>query len=189
MNINGHVKTITRHRNLVMKNCFKAGIPINGLLHDLSKYSPSELIPGILNYEEGKRSPNEHERETRGYSIAWLHHKGRNKHHFEYWFDISTKTKHYEPVKMPLPYLKETFCDRVAASKIYLGDSYTDSSPLEYYLSKKHSGGDIMHPCTACILEKWLKMLANEGEEKTFAYIRSIGNIKYPLYCYRRGDK
>lgn len=68
MNITGHFKTITRHRHLVMKNCFKAGIPVNGLLHDLSKYSPAEFIPGIMNYEEGKRSPNEHEREVKGYS-------------------------------------------------------------------------------------------------------------------------
>ena len=118
MNITGHFKTITRHRHLVMKNCFKAGIPVNGLLHDLSKYSPAEFIPGIMNYEEGKRSPNEHEREAKGYSSAWLHHKGRNKHHFEYWFDINTKTKQYEPLRMPLCYLKETFCDRVAACKI-----------------------------------------------------------------------
>lgn len=183
-----HIKTITRHRHLVMKNCFRAGIPINGLLHDLSKYSPSELIPGIMNYEEGKRSPNEHERETRGYSIAWLHHKGRNKHHYEYWYDVNIHSRHYEPIRMPLPYLKETFCDRVAASKIYKGEDYKDSDPLNYYLTRKHDA-DLMHPCTSCILEKWLKMLANEGEEKTFAYIRSIGDIEYSEFCCRKGSK
>lgn len=190
MNITGHFKTITRHRHLVMKNCFKAGIPINGLLHDLSKYSPAEFIPGIMNYEEGKRSPNEHEREVKGYSSAWLHHKGRNKHHFEYWFDISTKTKQYEPLRMPLCYLKETFCDRVAACKIYKGENYKDSDPLEYYLSKRPDAGySLLHPCTACILEKWLRMLATEGEKATFDHIRKIGEIKYCTFCPRRGNK
>lgn len=181
MNIKGHLKTITHHRHLVMKNCFKAGIPLNGLLHDLSKYTPEELVPGILNYEEGKRSPNEKEREAKGYSVAWLHHKGRNKHHFEYWFDVSPKSHVYEAVPMPLQYLKETFCDRVAASKNYKGEKYKDTDPLEYFLTRK--ADKIMHPCTACILEKWLRMLAEDGEEKTFKYIRSVGKIE----CTCRG--
>lgn len=177
MNIFGHIKTITHHRHLVMKNCFRAGIPINGLLHDLSKYSPAELIPGIMNYEAGKRSPNEREREKKGYSSAWMHHKGRNKHHFEYWSDVNMESRVYEPIPMPLPYLKETFCDRVAASKNYRGDSYRDSDPLEYFLNRKADRA--MHPCTACVLEKWLRMLAEKGEDETFRYIRSIGEIKY----------
>lgn len=184
MNILGHIKTITHHRHLVMKNCFRAGIPINGLLHDLSKYSPAELIPGIMNYEAGKRSPNEHEREEKGFSSAWLHHKGRNKHHFEYWYDVSTKSHVYEPVPMPLAYLKETFCDRVAASKNYRGDNYTVSDPLDYFLTRK--ADRIMHPCTACVLEKWLRMLAEKGEKETFKYIRSIGEIKYCGKCVKK---
>ena len=46
-----------------------------------------------------------------------------------------------------------------------------------------------MHPCTACILEKWLKMLATEGEKATFDHIRKIGAIKYCTFCPRRGNK
>lgn len=83
-----HFKTITKHRHAVIRNCFKAGIPLQGLRHDLSKYLPSEFIPGAKFYQ-GTRSPNEAEREKYGYSAAWLHHKGRNKHHFEYWTDYN----------------------------------------------------------------------------------------------------
>jgi hypothetical protein len=91
---------------------------------------------------------------------------------------------------LPLCYLKETFCDRVAACKIYKGENYKDSDPLEYYLSRRPDAGkNLMHPCTSCILEKWLRMLANEGEEAAFEHIRKIGDIKYCSFCVRRGNK
>ena len=126
MNIWGHFKTITRHRHQVIKHCKKAGILWQGLFHDLSKYSPSEFIVGAKFYQ-GTRSPNEMERKVFGYSRAWMHHKGRNKHHFEYWTDYNPETRMYGPVKMPIRYVKEMFCDRVAASKIYQGENYKNS--------------------------------------------------------------
>ena len=122
-NAKKHFKTITRHRHEVIKNCFRAGIGLQGLFHDLSKYSPAEFIPGML-FFQGDRSPNESERETYGYSKAWMHHKGRNKHHYEYWNDYNPKTKRLEGVKMPDKYFVEMICDRIAASKIYYGDNY-----------------------------------------------------------------
>lgn len=166
-----HFMTITRHRHQVIKHCRKAGILWQGLFHDLSKYSPTEFIVGAK-YYQGNRSPNEAEREAYGYSVAWMHHKGRNRHHFEYWTDYNPFTKRLEPVEMPLRYVKEMFCDRVAASKIYLGDKYTDSAPLEYFLKSK--GTRFIHKNTSELLEKLLDMLKEEGEEKTFKYIRSL---------------
>ncbi|MBE6541227.1 MAG: catalase [Ruminococcaceae bacterium] len=177
MDIFGHLKTITRHKNLVMKYCFKCGIPFRGLLHDLSKYSPEEFIPGAKYYEKGKRSPNAHQREVMGYSSAWMHHKGRNKHHFEYWFDINLESGKYEPVKIPIKYLKESFCDRVAASKIYKGEKYKDSDPLDYFLT--HGDEEMMHPSSSNILCGWLRMLAEDGERSTFKYLRNFDNEKY----------
>ena len=85
-----HFITITKHRHRVMRHCFLAGIPFQGLFHDLSKYSLTEFIPGAK-YYLGDRSPNEAERAEKGYSAAWLHHKGRNRHHYEYWMDYSMK--------------------------------------------------------------------------------------------------
>ena len=185
MDILGHLKTVTRHRNAVMIHCFRAGIPFRGLTHDLSKFSPAEFIPSAMNYEQGKRSPNEHEREVKGYSAAWMHHKGRNPHHWEYWYDVNPVSHRYEPVPMPVDPLKESFCDRVAASKIYKGKDYTDASALEYFEGKRQMESR-MHPCTACILEKWLRMLAEEGEEKTFRYLRRVGDIRcHPERCPR----
>ena len=53
-------------------------------------------------YYQGNRSPNEIERREKGYSAAWLHHKGRNKHHLEYWIDYSPEGDHaLAGMKMP----------------------------------------------------------------------------------------
>lgn len=171
-----HFVTITRHRHKVIQHCFKSGIFLQGCLHDLSKYSPCEFLVGAK-YYQGTRSPNEAEREDIGCSIAWMHHKGRNKHHFEYWTDYNMKTKVIEPVKMPMKYLIEMFCDRVAASKIYMGDKYTDKSPLEYFLRAK--GRMAIHPETSDELEFLLRMLYEKGEDETFRYIKNMKKIGY----------
>ena len=173
MHVFKHLHTINKHRWYVIRHCRRAGIFFGGLRHDLSKYSPTEFIPGIR-YYQGTRSPNERERELFGYSEAWMHHKGRNKHHFEYWNDLNTETKRYEPVPMPMRYLKEMFCDRVAASKIYRGKEYTDSYPLEYF--KRGNAREKMHKSTADMLESWLVMLAERGEKETFRHIKRISN-------------
>lgn len=171
-NVLKHLKTVRAHRRLVMEHCFKAGLYWQGLTHDLSKYSPEEFVISCKMYQ-GNRSPNEAERELKGYSTAWMHHKGRNKHHFEYWTDYNPLTRKMEPVKMPLMYAAEMFCDRVAASKVYMGDAYSDSAPLAYY-RRGDAAKRIIHPDTARLLEKLLVMLSEKGEEYTFAYIRKI---------------
>ena len=170
-----HFKTITKHRHQVIKNCFKAGIGFQGLFHDLSKYSPVEFITGAK-YFKGTRSPNEVEREIYGHSLAWMHHKGRNRHHYEYWNDYNPYEKRVVAVKMPLKYLVEMFCDRVAASKIYQGKNYTNSHPLEYFQRGKHSM--FIHNQTADTLESWLVMLKEKGEKETFSYIKSLIKAK-----------
>ena len=165
-----HFATITRHRHRVIAHCFKAGIGFQGLFHDLSKYSPTEFFRGAK-YYLGTRSPNEKERELHGYSTAWMHHKGRNRHHFEYWVDIDPKTKVYAPVKMPLRFVLEMFCDRVAASKIYQGKNYKDTHPLEYFERGKINRS--IHKETSDFLEMLLRMLAEKGEKETFRFIRA----------------
>lgn len=144
---------------------------MQGLLHDLSKYSYDEFWGGVKFYQ-GTRSPHEAEREKYGFSYAWLHHKGRNKHHFEYWVDYSHVTKKLIPVKMPLKYVKEMFCDRVAASKIYMKENYTDSSPLEYFLRAKKNR--FINQETSDLTESLLVMLKEKGEKETFRYIRKL---------------
>lgn len=168
-NIYSHYKTISDHRRLVRQGCFRVGLFFQGITHDLSKYSPAEFIVGAK-YYQGFRSPNNAEREDRGYSSAWLHHKGRNKHHFEYWLDYSSRIKGFVPVRMPNIYLVEMYMDRLAASKTYNKGKYDDTYPLKYYLKGKDSMPIDEH--TKAETEKLLKMLSVKGEKYTERYIR-----------------
>ena len=179
-----HFKTITHHRHLVRKECFRVGLYWQGLTHDLSKYSPTEFLVGAK-YYQGTRSPNNAEREAIGYSTAWLHHKGRNKHHYEYWIDYGLEG---EPMltgmKMPKKYVAEMFCDRIAACRVYQGDQYTDASPYEYYQRSKDmrrtDASRFMHPDTAALLDRWLLLLKEQGEDAAFARIREeLRNAAY----------
>lgn len=165
----GHLGTILRHRHCVIRHCFRCGIGFQGLFHDLSKFSATEFMQGIR-YYQGYRSPNDREREINGYSLAWIHHKGRNRHHFEYWTDYCPKTRIMKPVQMPVRYVAEMFCDRVAASKIYNKKAYTDRDSIEYFNKGKKTR--VIHPATSDLLEGWLVMLAEKGEKTTFAVIR-----------------
>lgn len=171
INIWKHFKTITEHKILVMKYCFRIGLYRQGIVHDMSKYSPEEFWVGVRFYQ-GNRSPNVAEREVYGYSRAWLHHKGRNKHHFEYWIDFSVDKKGLAGNKMPVRYMAEMMMDRIAASRVYKGKDYTDSSPLEYYQREKQF--IVMHPESKALLEHFLELLSREGETELFREIREL---------------
>lgn len=164
-----HFRTITHHKLLVMQGCFKVGLYWQGLVHDLSKYTPTEFLVGAR-YYQGNKSPNGAERKDKGYSTAWIHHKGRNRHHYEYWTDLCRETGRYESVPMPRRYLVEMIMDRRAACMTYQGDAYTDASAWEYFeasLERK-----LMHPQLEREVGYLLTMLRDEGEEKTFRYLK-----------------
>ena len=167
-----HFKTVIRHKYLVMQGCFRVGLYWQGLVHDLSKFGPSEFPIGVR-YWQGSRSPNDAEREDKGYSSAWLHHKGRNKHHYEYWIDYSAHSipGSFAPAPIPVRYVVEMLMDRIAACKVYHGAAYTDRDALAYY--KSSGTPPLLHPKTRRQLEILLRMLAERGEKETFAYIRT----------------
>ena len=153
--------------------CFKCGLYKQGLLHDLSKYSPTELKTGAK-YWVGTRSPNSIERETIGYSTAWLHHKGRNKHHWEYWVDFSREG--VVPAKMPTRYVVEMFCDRVAATMVYRGENFDVSAPLDYYNKNASSFAeatvDVDFYDTQKHFQDMLVHLSKSNLEETIDYIK-----------------
>ena len=166
-----HFVTITKHRHLVMKLCFKMGLYKQGLLHDLSKYSYTEFS-NSAKYYVGTYSPTISERKEKGYSDIWMHHKGRNKHHYEYWFDFSNVEKKYVPIKIPIQYVKEMICDRIAASKVYLKDKYTKSSALEYF-NRTYDRHE-MHPETSELLKSWLELVSEKGENEAIKIIKKV---------------
>lgn len=172
-----HLCTILRHKNLVRAGCFKIGLYKQGLLHDLSKYTPTEFLVGCK-YYQGTMSPNNAEREDKGYSAAWLHHKGRNKHHMEYWIDYGVgdgrdgqKThRGICGMKMPIKYVAEMYVDRVSASKNYQRDKFKLDSPLQYYLKGRKYY--ILNEDTKAMLELLLVMLAVKGEDEVNHFLK-----------------
>ena len=165
-----HFKTITKHKLLVMQGCFKVGLYWQGLTHDLSKYTPTEFWTGA-HYFQGTRSPNAAEREDKGYSEAWMPHKGRNRPHYEYWQGVNLDSGVYEPVPMPRKYLVEMVMDRRAASMIYKGKHYTPDAPYQYFI--RSAERDWMHAQTKQELDFLLTMLRDQGEDVTFRYLKN----------------
>ena len=168
-----HFKTVAQHRRLVRRYCFRLGLYRQGLAHDLSKYAPVEFLRGAK-YYQGYRSPNDAERRENGVSLAWLHHKGRNRHHFEYWIDYCLAPDggvYMGGCRMPMKYVAEMFCDRIAACRVYLGGKYTDAAPYDYYVRSK--GHILIHPDTGAEIEEMLRILKEQGEDAAFAYVRA----------------
>lgn len=177
-----HFKTITKHRHIVMRECWACGLYKRGLLHDLSKYSLSEFVSSAQ-YFQGDRSPIDAEKECCGYSLAWLHHKGRNPHHWEYWidFDIYGYTI---ANKIPWEYVIEMICDWIGAGKVYSAEAWTQSEPLSYF--RKVQSGRHFHPDTEKLIVTLLELISEKGLPAFHDKVRNPGYlwIDYTgIYC------
>jgi len=128
LNLFRHIGLVIRHKNKVFIHCVKCGLVWRGIVHDLSKFSPTELFESAR-YFQGNRSPIGVCRRANGVSHAWLHHKGRNKHHIEYWLDPDCEVT---PV-MPYKYAVECICDKLAATKTYKGKDYSPDKLIEHW--------------------------------------------------------
>ena len=128
-----HFHLVNKHRFIVFKLSIRAGIPLQGLVHDLSKYSFVEFFESAR-YYAGTYSPIKNAKDDKGYSEAWLHHKGRNKHHFEYWYDYDLDNP---AIVMPFKYYAELVCDSMSASMVYNGKNFTNDSELIFFESKR----------------------------------------------------
>ena len=155
-----HFKLITKHRWCVFKLSIKAGIPFRGFVHDLSKYSPVEFIESCK-YYQGNRSPITIARKEKGYSEAWLHHKGRNKHHYEYWYDYATIDK--TPI-IPYKYFVEMVCDSLAAGMTYKGKHWTKEYQLNYWMKVRETAH--INPKIDFLLTKVYTDISNDGVNK-----------------------
>lgn len=176
-NIFKHIKLITKHKWVVFKLCCKAGIPWRGFLHDFSKYSPTEFLESIK-YYNGHKSPIVQARIENGYSDAWLHHKGRNRHHLEYWIDFNAPVK--TPI-IPYKYAIEMLCDKLAAGIAYQGKDWTKEYPLNYWKKEKDRTIanekiiDLITDCMTQISEKGIEPVINKENLKEL-YKKHCGN-------------
>ncbi len=177
-NIFKHIKLVMKHKWVVFKLCIKVGEPWRGFMHDWSKFSPTEFIESVK-YYNGHRSPISLCKEDVGYSKAWLHHKGRNKHHHQYWIDLTIPEK---TIIIPYKYAVEMVCDELAAGMVYNGDKWNQNTQLEYYLNKERQQ-NLIHPQTDKFLIATFTEISKNGLDKTL----TKDNIKklYEKYCVK----
>ena len=165
-----HFLTVYRHRKIVRKECFLCGLWWQGITHDLSKYSFAEFASSAR-YFQGDRSPIEAQKEDQGYSEAWLHHKGHNKHHWEYWTDFDDGGN-VVPLKIPYKYVVEMVCDYIGAGKVYSSEKWTKEEPLNYFIKVRK--GRHFHEETESLILYLLKGLAVCGEDTFHMNARSL---------------
>ena len=172
-----HFLTISKHIRLVRKLCFKCGFYKRGLLHDLSKFSPTEF-KSSAKYFQGDKSPIDAEKIKLGYSLAWQHHKGHNPHHWEYWID-NLGTRKNTPIKIPYEYVVEMICDWISAGIVYSGNKVDFnkpySEPWDYY--SKGINNYIFHPETQQLIERFLKRIKLFGVNDFCSHVRKNRNF------------
>lgn len=154
-----HFKTVARHKRIVCQECIKCGRTWRGLMHDNSKFSPTEFIPSAR-YFQGDKSPIEAEKAEKGYSPAWQHHMGHNPHHWEYWIDFGSDGQIIAN-KIPYQYVVEMVCDWIGAGMMYSQGTWKQSDPLDYY--NKVRKGRHFHPDTEELLLKFLTCIKEKG--------------------------
>ena len=172
-----HIKLVSTHKWIVFKLCCKIGLPWRGFMHDWSKFSPTEFWESVK-YFDGHKSPITVCKAQNGYSKAWLHHKGRNKHHPEYWTDYSLPEKY---IIMPYQYAAEMVCDKLAAGIVYNGKNWTPQTQLNYYMKEREK--TTIHPQLDKYLLEVLTQISENGIDETL----TKENIKkiYDKYCVR----
>ena len=177
MKIFKHIKLVMKHKWVVFKLCCKAGIPVRGFLHDWSKFSPTEFFESIK-YYDGHKSPILVCKADKGYSDAWLHHKGRNKHHHEYWIDLTLPEK---TVIMPYKYAVEMICDKMAAGIVYQGKEWNKDWQIKYYMGEREKC--LIHPQ----IDKFMIAVFTEVSKNGLDTTLTKQNIKklYEKYCIR----
>lgn len=154
-----HLITITRHKFFVMVACFRCGLIWQGLLHDMSKYSPVEFFASAK-YFQGNGSPIDKEKNEHGYSVAWQHHKGKNPHHWHYWTDFEDGK--LIVLKMPPRFVIEMVCDWVGAGKAYNKGNWNLDTLKQWYAKNR----DIyyLHTSTKAYIDAMMQNVKSESD-------------------------
>lgn len=164
----GHLWTVLRHKYWVFIFACKCGIPIRGFFHDFSKFSPVEFFESVK-YFTGTDSPINKAKKEKGYSKAWFHHRGRNKHHYEYWVDWLDSGG--IPVKMPYKYVVEMICDYLAAAITYRQGEFSYLKEYQWWEHREMYAN--MHKDTKKLVTSIFTSLITVDDNVVFKRIRS----------------
>ena len=166
-----HFKLVCKHKWYVFLASCEAGIPFRGFMHDWSKFSPIEFF-NSAKYYTGNSSPIDNEKNDKGYSFAWLHHRGRNPHHWEYWIDNLSSGG--EALKIPKKYVIEMICDWIGAGKAYSKNTWSYSQPFNRFIRLYNNRDIILHIDTYKVI---------------FNILQLYGKGHYLNYCIKQSFK
>ncbi len=151
-----HASYTLKHKWYVFLECCKRGIPLRGLLHDLSKFTPREFFPYALYFfdENGKKFENIHDKTgaynplvgAESFKQAWFWHQHRNKHHWQYWV-CPGENRSAEAIKIPRKYVLEMVSDWTGAGK-----AQGTPDVLKWYQGSKDKM--LLHPDTRKEIEE-----------------------------------
>lgn len=158
-----HFKLVMTHKKYVFKYCRKAELFWRGVKHDLSKLSLIEFNESAK-YFTGDKSPIDNCKADKGYSMAWLHHKGRNPHHWEYWVDNLSQGG--TPIQMPFEDALELICDYLGAGQAYNKEKFTFSNEWDWWQNRKATTKMLIHPQTLYFIDLMLEHLAINEDTK-----------------------
>lgn len=175
-----HSKKILTHKRWVAHYCFMCGLYRQGLMHDLSKFSPTEFFESVK-YYQGTSSPIDACKKDKGYSDAWFHHRGRNKHHWEYWVDDFQEGMH--PKKMPFKYVLEMVCDFLGAGRAYGEEQFSIRSEYDWWQAKRKVV--VMHSDTLELVDSFFNYMLKYGIESV---LRSSATIRLLKEFYNREE-
>lgn len=173
-----HLYTIGIHKWYVFKVCKDLNILWRGITHDMSKFSYQEFIPSARYFHKGV-SPLKVMKIKDGYCLAWNHHKGVNRHHWEWWLDC-TEGNLYS-ICPEWKDILEMFADWVGAGIAYNSGKFYQEEPLNYLLLRKDL--NFMHPLLLNCSLAFLSAMADRG------YNFAISTISQVKEIYTNGDK
>ena len=179
-----YLKQVLLHKKYVFEECRACGILWQGLIHDLSKFSKDEFVAYSKYFMEDK------EKNKEAFIKAWMHHKGNNPHHWEYWIDYD-ENGNIVANKMPYNYVVEMVCDWIGAGKTY-ERRWNTNSPFSYY--NKVRSGRHFHPETEKLVLLFLNCIRFHGLKQFHKLAKGeIDNgsakKKYEGICYQNTEK
>lgn len=132
-----YVLRVLRHKFWVARYCFKAGLYWRGIIHDLSKFSPSEF--GAYARYCAEDHPSDQVKQE--FEKARLHHQKHNSHHYEYWVTDD------KPTLMPLEDVLELVCNYLGAKKSAVVSTFTYTKAFNSWMKKDRLEAKTqMHP-------------------------------------------
>lgn len=137
------------------------------LIHDWSKFLPSEFGPYAVYFYGGDDGPMRSPQSADRFEVAWLKHVHRNDHHWQHWVTTRPDGTASAAV-MPRAAVLEMLADWLGAGRAQTGKW----DATEWYLRNRNQMR--LHPFTRVIVESVLLRLEESGRIRALLKTRTV---------------